>query len=133
MPTPSRSDRSTFGRRLHAPARRSSPNQDTISDTEPQPGTSSDSWSSDVPKSVLPEGVFTLALTFVPNPSSKCTGVVARAYSPVPGISATALTSCPGPAVSISPSGTRAARATSKLNCGTRLPNCASCRFSITT
>ncbi|SDW48983.1 hypothetical protein SAMN04488238_102222 [Roseicitreum antarcticum] len=60
-----------------------------------------------------------------PSPASRCTGSVASAYSPVPGISATARSGT-------SP-GASAARNTSKLNCGTRLPKAPSARSSNTT
>src|SRR6056297_335643 len=110
-----------MGRIVHSPQRKSSPTQLTINDVAPQAGNSPSRLSSDVRKSDLAEGVFTLANPVEPNPKSIRTGVVASAYSPLPGNIATPRTPCTGSRSAPSAPGC-AGRQTSKLNCGTRLP-----------
>ena len=87
---PSSLANSTLGSTRHSPIRRSLPNHDTISETDPTLGNSRPNTSSEARKSVPPIGVLTLKLRASPGSTSVVTGVVAREYSPVPGISATA-------------------------------------------
>ena len=131
-PTASGPAFSTLGRTSQTPARRSSPNQETTSDTAPQRGASSVSCTSAVAKSLIPEAEFTLTDRTTPAPRSWCSAVVASPYSPVPGISATARTAWARSLATTA--GSRAAnRTTSKEKTGTRLPKGARSRSSITT
>ena len=82
--------------------------------------------------SVTPPGAWMLADAAAPGPWSKCTGVVASAYSPVPGISATPRSE-PGRSGTSSSMLRQAGRSTSKVNCGTRLPKGPRSKSSITT
>ena len=70
IPTPSKAVFSTFGATLHWPQRRSSPNHDTTTETEPQPGNSSPKAFSDTVRSVAVPGVWTLAEMLRPSPSA---------------------------------------------------------------
>ena len=127
MPAPSCSVCSTFGRTVQRFARRSSPNHDTTTDTDPTRGNSRPSVASETSKSVPPIGVLRLRMRVSPSPRSTETSSVASAYSPVPGISATACTFSASDAAPVTP------RVTSNESCGTRFPHRSSASSSSTT